>query len=167
MRNLNQLSRKVCVYPDPGQAISRGTKLYTLNAIREIGKSVTHTDYPEVVIIDDPLKGGHLKNKNLVIKRSFSDANHHVWLGSHQQDQAAIRKVIKNTRDTYNHQVLRDLAVVPTWFGVPYIPQLIKKGEIRCYFIGGALTYIISTEPAGDSLLIKEVQELTPLSYLS
>ena len=145
----------------------RGCKLSTLDALREIAKSVTCTDYPEVVVITDPLKPEYLNNKDLVIKRSYSDAGNHVWKRDDQRDPATMRKFMKDTQSMYNHDSLRDWGVNPVWFGLPYIPQLIDKGEIRCFFIGGVLTYMISTRPITDELAVKEARQITPLSHLS
>jgi hypothetical protein len=74
---------------------------------------------------------------------------------------------MEETSEVYDHKDLREWGVVPKWFGQPYILQLEKKGEVRCFFIGGELTYMISTAPISQGLKITEVCEITPLSHLS
>ena len=145
-----------------------GSKLYTLRALHEIAKSVTHTDYLEVVVIANPCVPEHLRNPDLVIKRSYSDAAEHVWKSGDERDLATMQELVKDANLHYNHESLRRLGVKPVWFGVPYIPQVVQKGEIRCYFVGGVLTYMISTKPlTGDELGMELVHEITPLTHLS
>lgn len=171
MDHLQHLARKTCLYPDPIQTIARGTKLYTIENLRKIGNSITLTDYPQVVLIPNPSKRAYLDNKDLVIKRSFSDTNKHVWLkadkGANKEGLATMQQVMEETSKAYDHEDLREWGVVPKWFGQPYILQLEKKGELRCFFIGGVLTYMMSTAPIPHGLNITEVREITPLSHLS
>jgi hypothetical protein len=78
-----------------------------------------------------------------------------------------MQRLMKDTQTMYDHDFLHKLGVKPVWFGIPYIPQLIDKGEICCYFIGGILTYMISTQSIPEALVVHEVQQITPLSHLS
>jgi hypothetical protein len=169
MGRLEDLARKTCLYPDPAQTIARGTKLYTLTHLREIAKTVTHTDYPEIVVIPDPSKKEFLNRKNLVMKRSFSDTGKHVLLrpSDRKGGPAAMQKSAREIAKWYDHQDLRDWGVIPTWFGQPFVQQLLKKGEVRCFFLGGVLRYMLATEPVRTDLQISEAGEFTPLSYLS
>jgi hypothetical protein len=166
MKNLGILSENVTLFPDPYQAILRGSKLYTIQALAEIAKTVTNTRYPEVVTVDDILDGNWLKNPNLVFKRGYSDATELVWKGGVER-VSDVKKKVKELNQNYEHDSLRRIGVRPRWFAVPYIPDIVLKGEIRCFFIGGHLRYKISTTPQDEWLGVEEALELTPLSHLS
>jgi hypothetical protein len=171
MRNLDSLSQHTVLFPDPHQMIARGSKLYTLQTLVELANTATRTGYPEVVIIDDIADLNMWKNENLVFKRGYSDGGHDVGRGKGKPDMAIPRKRANDTAEHYDHPSLREYGVKPTWFAVPFIPELCEKGEIRCFFIGGRLSYLISTTPLhghemGD-ISIREVMEITPLTHLS
>jgi hypothetical protein len=139
----------------------------------QIANDITQTGYPEVVIIDNIQDVNIWTNRNLIIKRGYSDGGIDVKQGKSAPDMAVAQKRAIETVEHYNHESLHKYEVKPMWFGVPYIPEVREKGEIRCFFIGGRLSYMISTVPIppqdarpGD-MIVSEVMEITPLTHLS
>jgi hypothetical protein len=146
----------------------RGSKLYIVNQLREIAQHITHTDYPEVTLINNPMDPTLANRPGLFIKRSFSDSGKHVLRASNPQDVKKIHDMVEETNTFYNHDSLRKIGAQPKWFGIAFIPEMLEKGEIKVYFIGGKLSYMVSTTPLSDgNLRIKQVFELTPLHHLS
>lgn len=167
MYHLKILCRQTIVYPSPDQMILRGSKLHVVDQLRQIAQSVTHTDYPEVVIIENPQDPSLSDRPGLFIKRSYSDAAAHVMRVGDSKDAARLPAMMADTKAFYDHQSLREIDVVPEWFGMAFVPEMSQKGEIKAFFIGGNLTHIISTTPVGQQLKIAQVFELTPLPHLS
>ena len=167
MSNLRSLTEQTIVYPSPDQMLLRGSKLYVIDQLREISRDVTYTSYPEIVLIDNPLDPNLATRPGLFIKRSFSDSGKHVLRPSNAKDAAKLPNMVAETSKYYDHEPLQKLGVQPRWFGMAFIPELYEKGEIRAFFIGGKLSYMISTQPAGENLRILQVYEITPLHYLS
>jgi hypothetical protein len=155
------------VYPDWKQLLYRGTKLNTIQNLAEIANHVTHTHYPEVVCIHDPSDLNLLKDRHLVIKRGYSRRANHVWKSTKATDLLEIKTEVKETEKNYNHPYLIEYGIKPMWFGVPYIPELISKGEMHCFFIGGKLSYIVSTKTVEGEIEVKSVDRITPLCYIS
>jgi len=143
--------------------ILRGSKMYILEQLREID----HSYYPMVVKVPNPEDPSLTTRKGLFIKRSYSESSTHVWKADDKSKASTIRKVVQDTKRFYHHSSLRRIGVEPTFFGISYIPEMNEKGEIRTYFIGGELTYMISTRPVGEDLEMQQVFELTPLRLLS
>jgi hypothetical protein len=54
MGNLKDLCSQTIIYPSPDQMFLQGSKLYIIDQLHEIACIVTHTDYPEVVLINNP-----------------------------------------------------------------------------------------------------------------
>jgi hypothetical protein len=167
MLNLKNLCRQTIVYPSPDQMILRGSKLYVIDQLRQIARNVTHTDYPEVVIIENPQDPSLANRPGLYMKRSFSDTAAHVVRVSDAEAAVHLPAMVADTKAFYDHDSVRKMDVVPEWFGMAFVPEMSQKGEIKAYFIGGHLTHIISTIPTGRTLQIAQVFELTPLSHLS
>lgn len=165
MKNLHILWENVTLFPDPYQAIFRGSKLATIQSLAHIAKTVTNTDYPQVVTVNNIEDEDTLKNNNVVFKRGYSDSSLLVWKGG-VKGVEEVKQLVEVQKKYYQHDSLREIGVIPRWFAVPYIADIVSKGEIRCFFIGGHLRYKIWTMPENNHLLVKEVQEMTPLSNL-
>lgn len=167
MFNLRNLCRQTIVYPSPDQMILRGSKLYVIDQLRKIAREVTHTDYPEVVLIDNPQDPSLADRPGVFMKRSFSDTAAHVLRVCDAKAAVYLPAMVKDTKAFYDHDAVRKMNVVPEWFGMAFVPEMSQKGEIKAFFIGGHLTHIISTAPSGSNLEIAQVFELTPLRHLS
>jgi hypothetical protein len=165
--NLTLLSTHTTVYPDWMQLLHRGTKLGTLENLSKLARNVTHTPYPEVVRIHDPSDMYLLKHKRLVIKRGYSKGSNHIWMRTSPADLWSIRTKLNETEDQYSHHIMMEYGIKPMWFAVPCIPELVSKGEMHCFFIGGKLSYVVSTKLIGDETEVTVVDRVTPLCYLS
>jgi hypothetical protein len=168
MVNLKHLCQQSIVYPSPDQMLLRGSKLHVIDQLREIARTVTHTDYPEVVLIDNPQDPSWALRPGLFMKRSFSDTAAHVLRASDAKAAAGLAAMVAETKALYDHDSVRKISVVPEWFGMAFVPEMSQKGEIRAFFIGGRLTHTISTAPGAERQLnISQVFEVTPLPHLS
>ena len=167
MFNLKNLCRQTIVYPSPDQMVLRGSKLYVIDQLRQIARKVTHTDYPEVVLIDNPQHPSLADRPGVFMKRSFSDSAAHVLRVCSAEAAVHLPAMVADTKAFYDHDSVRRINVVPEWFGMAFVPEMSQKGEIRAFFIGGHLTHIISTTPSDRNLTITQVFALTPLLHLS
>jgi hypothetical protein len=163
---LHILKANTTLYPDPFQAIYRGSKLTTLMSLAEIAKNVTRTFYPKVLTIANIENEDILNNTNLVFKRGYSDASGLVFTGG-TKSLGDVKQLVEQQNQYYGHPSLPEIGVVPRWFAVPWIYDILNKGEIRCYFIGGLLRYKVKTSPKSvENMRVVEVHELTPLANL-
>ena len=167
MYHLKNLCREMIVHPSPDQMLLRGSKLHIVDQLCQIARSVTHTDYPEVVIVENPQDPSLSNRPGLFIKRSFSEAAAHVMRVGDEKAAAQLPAMVADTKTFYDHQSLRKIGVVPEWFGMAFVPEMSQKGEMKAFFIGGSLTHIILTTPVGQKLKIAQAFERTPLSHLS
>jgi hypothetical protein len=163
---LRILKENATLYPDPFQSIYRGSKLTTLMSLAEISKNITRTFYPKVVTVADIQNKDILNNTNLVFKRGYSDATELVFVGG-SKSIGQVKELVEQQARYYHHPSLVEIGVKPRWFAVPYISDIVSKGEIRCFFIGGHLRYKVLTHPLHDgNLAVIEAHEMTPLANL-
>ena len=135
-------------------------------SLAEISKNVTRTFYPKVLTITNIENREILNNTNLVFKRGYSDATHLVFAGG-TKSLGQVKELVEQQTRYYQHPSLIEIGVKPTWFAVPYISDIVSKGEIRCFFIGGHLWYKVLTHPLREGhLAVIEVHEMTPLANL-
>jgi hypothetical protein len=167
MGNLKDLCAQTIVYPSPDQMLLRGSKLWVIDQLREIARTVTRTDYPEVVLINNPQDPTWAHQPGLFIKRSFSDSAAHVLRASDKNASVLMSAMVTDTKEFYDHDSVRKYNIVPEWLGMAFIPEMSQKGEIKAFFIGGQLTHTICTAPLDRKLKIDQVFEVTPLSHLS
>ena len=166
INNLHLLKANTTLYPDPFQSIYRGSKLTTLMSLTEIAKNLTHTFYPKVVTVANIQNEDILHNTNLVFKRGYSDASSLVFTGG-SKSLEDVNQLVEQQNRHYGHPSLAKIGVVPRWFAVPWIYDILNKGEIRCYFVGGLLRYKVKTSPkTAENMGVIEVHELTPLANL-
>ena len=90
----------------------RGSKLHIVNQLCQIAHSVTHTDYPEVVIIENPQDPSLSNQPGLFIKRSFSEAAAHVMRVGNEKAAAQLPAMVADTETFYNHQSLRKIGII-------------------------------------------------------
>lgn len=170
LRNLKQLSSTTAIFPSPAQQLHRGHKLPVLQQLKEVAKSMGNA-YPLVVRIADPYQERHFlaRCQGLIVKRGMSLAGGHVLQLNTEAKEIIFKELIKKTNAQYDHEIIRAFGGVPEWFAVAYIPELHEMGELRAYFFGGRLSYIIWTRPTDDPELemsVSRVKGITPLCYL-
>lgn len=167
MGNLTDLCTQTIVYPSPDQMLLRGSKLWVIDQLREVARTVTRTDYPEVVLINDPQDPTLAHRPGLFMKRTFSDTAAHVLRACDKDASDLMSGMVTDTKTFYDHDSVRKYNVIPEWFGMAFIPEMSQKGEIKAFFIGGQLTHTICTTPLDGQLKVDHVSEITPLPHLS
>lgn len=56
-----------------------------------------------------------------------------------------LRDFVNKTKKYYDLPGLKARQVTPEWFAVPYIRTVRELGELRAFFFGGNLRYILHT----------------------
>jgi hypothetical protein len=156
------------VWPDPREALIQATKLVYMDELAAVAARVTKTRYPAVSIVPDPTT---MKwHKNMVLKRNFSDTAEHVFHRHTENLHETISHLVNETNQKYRGLNIRGADIIPAWFTVPYIPQLLDVGEIRVFFIRGTILYMVFTRPSKEKpgyLEMEEVRYVTPVESLS
>jgi len=83
--------------------------------------------------------------RDSVLKRDQSAWSNHVITKHTPGAKAIVEQAL------YEKWVLWDVPgnpfPLPTWFMQPYLPHLVRLGEIRTYIVNGAMYYSVSTTP--------------------
>lgn len=104
---------------------------------------------------------------DVIIKRGFSDGSLHVFEVSTEAGKKKLEQLQEETDRYYNIPGIMELGLAPQWFSVPFIPEIMSKGELRVYYIGGTLSHIIHTQPMSPGKIkIQRVTFVTPLRHL-
>jgi hypothetical protein len=74
MKNIYTLGKNVTLFPDLNQAILCGLKLFTIQSLSEIARTIINIGYPWIVMVENIKNEKTLGNKNIVFKRGYSDA---------------------------------------------------------------------------------------------
>lgn len=164
--NIRLLSDQVSIWPQPQELMFGGEKLPLLDDLSSI-----HEDddcYPFHTPIDNVAEfASNPANSGKVIKRSFSDCGNHVV---HLKNKDATRKLSKLLKDE-DRRYSPMACISPSWFVMPFIPELISKGELRTFCIGGVPIYTVLTAPlvqVGENVLdVHPAFHITPLSVLA
>lgn len=169
MASLSILANETYLWPNPWEMVLAGEKLHLVQDLHEIGM-LTGNPTPVTVEIDDPLDA---RFSQLVIKRSFSDCGRHVILpkttAKGKKREKAIKTMVKETQQFYGQQEW----VRPRFFGVPYMEEYARLGEIRFLTIGGEFIHAVvttamrsgrATEP--NQFEVREVLTIMPLNML-
>ena len=169
MSNIQHLCQLTNIYPSPDQQVNLGHKRWTLMLLSQIAQNVTKTPFPIVVQIATPMAPDLVQRQNLYVKREFSENSEHVLAVSNTNDfKARFRGLIQETDRLYNHAEIRDQGIQPSWLGLAFIEEMKSLGELRVFFIGGEMKYIIWTKQgAGDGdLQITNVTHVAPLELI-
>ncbi|KAK2459408.1 hypothetical protein APHAL10511_008573 [Amanita phalloides] len=151
IKHLMTLSACTILVPSPPQMITRGSKLTIASMLRHSARHVTKSIYPEIRGVVDPLDLS-LQRNGVVVKRSFSDSACHVLMGGDPDFGWKMEEMGAEQDSFYNLPVLQKIGIAPKWFAMTYIQEMKTKGEIRMYFIGGALAYMMWTQPGSDEM---------------
>lgn len=148
----------------------RGPKLPVLQQLQKIASEVTRTTYPTttpILDISDPSDIEWLTDTDVIIKRGYSDGSLHVIEVSAEDGKKKLEQLREETDRYYNVPGIMQQGLVPQWFSIPFIPEILSKGELRVYYIGGSLSHIMHTLPMGPgNIRIHRVTFVTPLCHL-
>ncbi|TFK65354.1 hypothetical protein BDN72DRAFT_900751 [Pluteus cervinus] len=162
IRNSVHLSKRVPIWPPPLDLLYQGAKITTISDLAEVSRLHDLAPYPAVATVDTP----QLNRPDLVFKRAYSDTTTHV-LHRHTNKTKAKALLGSVSRDRLNWSPLRNLSVIPCWFAVPYIPEVVTCGELRAYVLRGEVHYVIWTRPLPDGdIECVAGERLMPLSRL-
>ena len=165
MKNLGILGKRTVLFSNPEQMIQRGSKLQVIEDLKIAAKTITNTYFPEVALVQFPFSST-LPRDGLVLKRNFSELGKHVLLPGDQEFHQKT-KVFEREQRRYNNPVTHKYGVAIHWFCVPFVKDVRTRGEIRVYFIGGRLAYMVATKPRdGGGLDVQQVFMTTPLDLL-
>jgi hypothetical protein len=167
LRNLKTLSTKTTLFPSLDQQMFRGPKIPVLLQLQKVSE-LTGTGYPTVITIPDTTDDSLFRRPDLIVKRGFSDGGKHVLQVHTKEGRAKFEKLVSETKEYYDNDVVKNLGMTPSWFGISFIPELRTKGELRVFFIGGGLSHIILSKPGDQAgvLKISRVRHVTPLDHL-
>jgi hypothetical protein len=153
-RNLRRLGLKVPIWPEPDDLLVEGAKLLTYEANRA-SAAVFGEPYPNVIIEPEPTEElvAEIQTgvKKCVLKRDFSDCGDHVFRLGMPSAVEIFRKAREREGSVYNDG--QSTFPQPTWFLQPYMPGFVHLGEIRAFFVNGALFNAFATTPGGSKKL--------------
>src|ERR1700742_445601 len=170
LTNLGTLEQHTVLWPRPSSLLWRGSKLGTLDQLGDIANNITFTDYPQTLHISwqqihDAEFLEHLRsNSNVLVKCGFSDGALHVLRPSEVEN---LQERMLHESELYQSPLMQQLGIIPEWFAVPFISEFAEKGELRVYFVGGVLSYMLLTKWKSEAVMAaKEVRWVIPLQHL-
>ena len=189
-QGMDALSKHISIWPHPSDLISHGCKFTYLQHLKEISEEITHTKYPDTSFVEDPLSPSIIENEDdirplssiikldqeihtlpssmhvegMVLKRTFSSSHQHVLqMTGNAEYQTVIKEKIDETTKQYGY--FGDW-IKPAWFTMPYIDTM-KFGELRAFFVGGHLIYVLLTQYEEGSFSVDPIVLINPLSSLN
>jgi hypothetical protein len=183
--SLRLLNQYTVIWPSPAINLVFGQKINLAQNLKDIALKDTLTPYPAFARVDlsDDNMLRHIAERNLVIKRGYSECFLHVNLPSQPRSSPSLTSrvlTIESEKETirrmsqlnqlYNDMKIEyddDAAHRPEWLTQPYIPELRKFGELRVLFVNQTPQYVVHTEPSLSSELQMAIgRRFTPLSQL-
>jgi len=131
-----------------------GQKIEMHNILKTCATALGH-DHPIIVPLrDDELEkvAGDIADGVIegVLKRSHSGWSNHIITKHAENPRQSIRDALKVQAKYWgqpNHQFVQ-----PRWLLQPYIPHLIRLGELRTFVVDGIFYYAVYTTPEEGSL---------------
>ena len=151
---LGLLREVTFMWPEPQDLLAEGSKLATIEIIRASSASIGE-EFPNTSVIENPdedlVKGISAHKDMCVLKHEYSGDSKHVFYPGKVNASTRFRELRKIEKKVYGGGQVTAFPT-PQWFIQPFMPAFIILGEIRAYFVNGALYNLFSTTPLeGDS----------------
>jgi len=147
LESMSALGRHVSIWPTPSEYILSAQKLETQRILQCSAISLD-LQHPLVIpvepqdlnsVVDSILSG----EREGVLKREYSGFSKHV-ITEHSKNS---QEILQNSFEEDQRHQKDGLYPRTTWFLQPFLPHLIRLGELRTYIVDGAIFYTVSTTP--------------------
>jgi hypothetical protein len=158
------------MFPHPQDLLALACNIQHDNDLMTTAMTVTKTPYPKSLTLtnEQDLRTA-CKKVDIVIKRDFSDSTMCTFLPARAGTDHQTEKVLQIYVET--ERLYEEIECLPrlAWLAQPWIPLLVKKGEIRAFVVGGKLLHAVHTWPprtGHDDHHFELVDNYTPLNQL-
>jgi hypothetical protein len=149
LKGMAILGDHVSVWPSPAETLLSSQKLETNRMLCSCATSlgfrhpmVAPLEDGDVDAVFDSIMRG---DRDAVLKRDQSGWSKHIitkYTPNAETTLDRFRREAKLYWDVPDNPFPR-----PVWFIQPYLPHLIRLGEVRCFFVNGAHYYAVATTP--------------------
>ncbi|KAF6740933.1 hypothetical protein DFP72DRAFT_1085851 [Ephemerocybe angulata] len=167
---LKDLSSTVAMWPDPMEHLEAGRKVRLQDTINVSSMALRLPMFKTWAV-------GSLEQvatqsltpigRRCVFKREYSAGAKHVFLPEELGGPRREAK-LKEAQQLEKKWAERGNFPEPLWIAQPYIKELKEKGELRAFFVRGALAYVVHSIDLGDGQLsyslVTRFQKLDTLS---
>jgi hypothetical protein len=147
LESMSTLGQHVSIWPAPSECIITTQKLETQRILQY---SAISLDLQHLLVIPvEPQDLNTVVNSILsgeregVLKREYSGFSKHV-ITEHTKNS---EEILQNSLEEDQRYQNDGLFPRTTWFLQPFLPHLIRLGELRTYIVDGAIFYTVSTTP--------------------
>ena len=151
------LSEHTTIWPHPVDLLRHGNKLTAIKHLKEIAEEVTNTKYPDIFSVEDPLSLIGIKSDGMILMRNYCPHEEAIKITGDTSFEAFIKEQVALSEEQYEY--FGDW-IKPQWFSMPLMESM-TFGELRAFFIGGHLIYVMSVV---DSVDPTEALSINPLS---
>jgi hypothetical protein len=130
------------VWPPVDEVRAASSKYQVIQKLDDIAAKITFSARPSTTITTLPLTA---KPTGVVIKRERSDTSRHCL-----QPQDIKRMTLKQLNSFLKKHSIQDCE----WLSQDFVPELIRIGEWRTYFVGGERILTICTSPSVEGRII-------------
>lgn len=156
------LSEHITIWPHPAALLRHGNKLAYLKHLKEIANEVTHTRFPDIFSVEDPLALIGITSDEILMRNYCSSHEQAFTLTGDSIFEAVIKENVAITQEQYGY--FEDW-IKPQWFSMPSRESR-KFGELRAFFMGGQLIYVMSIDHLDGETHIEAGTLIHPLSSI-
>jgi len=150
LQSMSALCRHVSIWPAPTEYLISAQKLETQRMLQYCAISldlqhplVTPVASHDLTDVADSILDGEI---DAVLKREYSGFSKNV-ITPHTSKTSAYAILEKSSKEEQEHKHEQLPAPRTTWFLQPFLPHLIRLGELRTYIVDGVIFYTVSTTP--------------------
>ena len=153
------LSEHTKIWPLPTESLRHGNKLTYVKHLKEIAEEVTETKYPNIFAVSDPQSPTIDISQKMTLSRTYGSPRHTFTIRANAPYKNRIKEELAITNELYGY--FGDW-IKPQWFAVPTIKST-KRGELRAFFVGGHLVYVLHIKKDKTGVTAKEATLINPL----
>ena len=135
------LSEHITIWPHPADLLRHGNKLAYIKHLKEIAQEITHTRYPDIFLVEDPLSLVGIKSEEMILMRNYRSSHEGIIITGDASFDALLKEDVALSQEQYGY--FEDW-IKPQWFSMPHSMEFTAFGELRAFFIGGHLIYVMS-----------------------
>lgn len=152
------LSEYTKTWPHPTESLRHGNKLTYVKHLKAIAEEVTHTNYPNILLVDPQSPMINI-NEKMIISRTYGSTRHTCTIHDNDGFQDYIKTEVAITEELYGY--FEDW-IKPQWFAIPAMKSF-KMGELRVFFVGGHLIYVLHVKKDNTGMTVEETALINPL----
>jgi hypothetical protein len=167
-RSWSKLESLTTLWPSPGGSMNRGSKIWVLLHLKDIAINITRSPFlilgkigNDSDLLED-LPSLAERDDTIVAKNLSKEA---VFTGrpSVSRDYECLKRLATSSKEQLASNDPHNEGLNSRWYATLFNPLFAEKGEMRIFFIGGELSYIVCTRHLESRSYFAPVSGVTPL----